>query len=78
MLGRVQPTNPGRVTTVLPETHGVVRYRVQFPHESFERSISHDDIDAAESRVRTRDAKSASARDAKSGWVNPSAIKIRK
>lgn len=78
VLGRVQPTGPARITTVLPETQGIIRYRVQFPQESFERSISGDEIDADASQPRTRDVRGASSRDGNASWVNPAAIKVRK
>lgn len=78
VLGRVQPTGPARITTVLPESQGIVRYRVQFPQENFERSISGDEIDGDASSSRTRDVRSASSQERTSSWVNPAAIKIRK
>lgn len=78
-LGNARPDGPGQVVSVLPEAQGSIRYRVRFPHESFERSISQDEIDAAASFVRGRDAKEASAsRGGKTSWIDPSAIRIRK
>lgn len=77
-MGKGHPTGPCRITTVMPESQGVVRYRVQFAQESFERSISGDEIDADASVSRPRDAAAASSQNRSASWVNPAAIKIRK
>ncbi|MCX8999611.1 cold-shock protein [Rhizobiaceae bacterium BDR2-2] len=78
VLGSIQPQGSGRIMSALPEAQGLVRYRVRFEHENFDRSISQDDIDTTASSPRTREPQGASPRDGTSSWINPNAIRTRK
>lgn len=78
VLGGLQPEGPGRVLSALPEAQGMARYRVQFPQENYERSISQDDIDETASAGNARDGLTAAARGGKANWINPDKIRIRK
>ncbi|MCZ7486989.1 cold-shock protein [Rhizobium rhizogenes] len=78
VLGSNQPSGPGRITMVLPETQGLVRFRVRFQNENFERNIASDEIDTASSLSRGMDAESLAPRASGSSWINTSTIKVRK
>ncbi|CUX50351.1 cold-shock protein [Rhizobium oryzihabitans] len=78
VLGANQPSGPGRIIAVLPETQGLVRFRVRFQHENFERNIALDEIDAASSSSRARDVENSAPRAPGSSWINTNTIKIRK
>lgn len=76
-LGRVAFQGTVRIVAVQPETKGLVRYRVRLGEEAFERTIAHEDIES----VATPSGNSAeqdSASGGASGWINLSAIKVRK
>ncbi|AAK90262.2 cold-shock protein [Agrobacterium tumefaciens] len=79
VLGNTQPDGPGRITSVMPEAQGTVRYRVRFQHENFERSVALDDIDAQMSTAsRPGKGESHAPRETGSSWINLNTIKIRK
>lgn len=78
VLGANQPSGPGRIIAVLPETQGLVRFRVRFQHENFERNIALDEIDAASSSSRGRDVENSAPRAPGASWINTNTIKIRK
>lgn len=79
VLGNSQPTGPARVISVMPEGQGVVRLRVRFQHENFERSVAVDEIDAPASATSApRMNEGPAVREAGSSWINLNSIKIRK
>ncbi len=67
----------GEVIAVLPETRGVVSYRVRFQHENFERHVSHEEIDNMPSE-RERERIQISAESRSSSWIDSSKIRVRK
>lgn len=78
VLGRGQPERPGHVLSALPETHGLVRYRVRFDNENFDRSISQDEIDMAASTSKAAQEMPVGQAGGSSSWVNLNSIRLRK
>lgn len=77
VLGNVRPAGTGRILSCLPEDKGLVRYRVQFENETFERSIGQEeDIDFTASPPS--DQTGAASDEAGSSWVNSKAIRTGK
>lgn len=75
-LGNAHPTGVGHILSCLPEEKGLVRYRVQFENETFERSIGLDDIDV--SILPPPDERGATIGGIGSSWVNSQAIRAGK
>ena len=73
-----QPKGSGRVVSVLPETRGLVQYRVRFQNENFERNVSEDELDAASSTSSEDNSRAEPTRDPSSSWINSNKIRIRK
>lgn len=65
-----------RISSILPNDHGHVQYRVQFDAENFERRITEADIDTGESPSRVSQAAAKS--DGAEPWLKFSSIKIGK
>ena len=79
VIGNNQPKGPARVMSVMPEGQGVVRLRVRFQQENFDRSIAIDEIDLSASTTPTpRTSENTAVREAGSSWINLSSIKVRK
>ncbi|MBX4869391.1 MULTISPECIES: hypothetical protein [Rhizobium] len=66
-----------RIASILPNDHGHVQYRVQFPGENFERRITEDDIDLGESPRRASSEAAAKAGGAEP-WLKFSGIRMGK
>ncbi|MFD1744366.1 cold-shock protein [Rhizobium helianthi] len=74
-----QSDGVGRIVALQPQGQGGVskRYRVRFPTENFERSISEDDLEHA-SDVTPKRASAAVQTEAGPSWINSSKIRIKK
>ncbi|MBY3194576.1 cold-shock protein [Rhizobium laguerreae] len=66
-----------RISSILPNDHGHVQYRVQFDAENFERRITEADIDTGESPSRAS-PEAAAKSDGVEPWLKFSSIKIGK
>ncbi|NKL01611.1 cold-shock protein [Rhizobium leguminosarum bv. viciae] len=66
-----------RISSILPNDHGHVQYRVQFDAENFERRITEADIDTGESPSRASPEVAAKS-DGAEPWLTFSSIKIGK
>ncbi|MBY3331827.1 cold-shock protein [Rhizobium laguerreae] len=66
-----------RISSILPNDHGHVQYRVQFDAENFERRITEADIDTGESPSRASPEVVAKS-DGAEPWLKFSSIKIGK
>ncbi len=63
VLGNVRPAGTGRILSCLPEEKGLVRYRVQFENETFERSIGQEASISPPRHRRTRQVPHQTKRD---------------
>ncbi|MBY5515016.1 cold-shock protein [Rhizobium leguminosarum] len=66
-----------RISSILPNDHGHVQYRVQFDAENFERRITEADIDIGETPSRVS-PQAAAKSDGAEPWLKFSSIKIGK
>ncbi len=72
-----QPKGSGEIIAVMPETRGVVSYRVRFQFENFERNVTQDEIDF-DASIRARDESDSATEKQSSAWIKPNAIRVRK
>ncbi len=66
-----------KIVSVLPNDHGHAQYRVQLSTENFERRITEDDIDPAESPQPHLQETTTQVAEA-GPWLKPSNLKIGK
>lgn|SRR5690606_35097434 len=79
--GSVQPHGTGEIVAVLPETQGVIRYRVRIEGENFDRSIGQDDIDndaSSNGTPKSKTTTTTSHDDTGSSWIDLSAVRTKK
>ncbi|RUL99746.1 cold-shock protein [Rhizobium chutanense] len=66
-----------RISSILPNDHGHVQYRVQFDAENFERRITEADIDTGETPSRAS-VEAAVKSDGAEPWLKFSSIRTGK
>ena len=77
IMKSAQPQGAGEILAVLPETRGVLSYRVRFQAENFERNVSQDEIDI-DASAHAGDESANAVEEKSSSWIKPSAIRVKK
>ena len=78
VLGSTQPEGSGRIVSQLPEANGLLRYRVRFSSENFERSIEQDEIDTVVSASPAARSHRVADNGGSGSWVKSNTIRTRK